>query len=302
MSIAPIRVLSFAIACVALACQPATTTTPPTTTSADIPPDDGKVVDTAWGGRFYDRWYTEQDGGFAPGKSGGPRGDGTLDNGAGVALPNGGHDYRLKNLFGWDLRGAEGVYGPEYQNRDYVLPVNLLTDTRTTDELTQWLTEGDDTTPAYGAVMKPEEIAGIVAFVDAVRTGALPGPEQVFALSKTAPKNYVLREGGNVERGRTLFADSCAGCHGDDGRKLTIDDDASLGLFMRTKAYEGWIKTLNGHPGTAMGREIEFESSAEGGAMILDIAAGLCDRVAFPSLDGVQDVPDGDPRCGAYLK
>ena len=65
----------------------------------------------------------------------GPNDDGTLNNRDGQPVANTGHDYRLKNLFGWDLRGTEGVYGPDYQNKSYVRATNLLTDTRTPAEL-----------------------------------------------------------------------------------------------------------------------------------------------------------------------
>ena len=47
------------------------------------------------------------------------------------SFPNTGHDYRLKNLFGRDLRGGQGIYGASYQKKPYVLAQNLLEGTRT---------------------------------------------------------------------------------------------------------------------------------------------------------------------------
>ena len=55
-----------------------------------------------------------------------------------------------------------------------------------------------------------------------------------------------------------MYDDACGHCHGADGADIKIDETLSLGAFMRTKAYEGWFKILNGHPGSPMGREIEF--------------------------------------------
>ncbi|MEM6989931.1 MAG: c-type cytochrome, partial [Myxococcota bacterium] len=192
--------------------------------------------------------------------------------------------------------------GPAYHDKPYVHPTNLLTDTRSAEELAAWFSEGDVAVPAYGAVLNPEQLQSIAEFVVGVRSGDLPGPAQVIALSKDAPKNYSLLEGADVERGNALYAEHCATCHGDDGRKLPVDGDQSLGLFMRRKAYEGWFKLVSGHPGSPMKRELPFRSGAEGGQMILDVTAAMCDRTAYPSLDGVPDVPDGDGRCGGYLK
>ncbi len=287
-----------------LACEPSGKTTPPDPTpSGDGGPSaQSEPVPDDVGGRLYDRFYRELELEFDPGKAGGPNGDGTLNDGSGEPMPNDGHDYRLKNLFGWDLRGAEGIYGPEYQGKGFVRSFNLLTDTRTVDELATWLTNGDDVVPAYGEVLSPEQILGIATFIDRVRTGVLPGPSHVFALSSDAPKNYTLATGADIARGKQLYADKCAGCHGDDTRKIAVDGDQSIGLFMRRKAYEGWIKVVNGHPASPMGREIEFSSGQDGGEQIRDIIAALCDRTAYPSMDGVEDVPDGDARCGAYLK
>ena len=67
-----------------------------------------------------------QCGGSADGK-GGPFGNGTLPRADGQPLLNdAGHDYRLKNFFGWDLQGASGIYGPDYAAKSYVLPIDLM--------------------------------------------------------------------------------------------------------------------------------------------------------------------------------
>lgn len=70
-----------------------------------------------FGGRLFDRWYDEIDADFVPDDSktpevdgrGGPNGNGTVNGADGRPIANTGHDYRLKNLFGWDMRVAPGV-------------------------------------------------------------------------------------------------------------------------------------------------------------------------------------------------
>ena len=205
-------------------------------------------------------------------------------------------EVRLKNIFGWDLRGQEGIYGPSYQAKEGVSAVNLLTDTRSADELVAWLSAGDEEVPALGDALSADELADLAAFIVAVRERELPHPEQVWSLSEAAPKNYELLPGADVEAGAGLIAGKCSGCHGDDGTSILIDEHYTLGAYARTKAYEAWIKIVNGQPGTGMGRQ-----SSDAGE-VLNILAALCDRSAFPGKDTEHDAPDGDPRCGDYLR
>ncbi len=262
------------------------------------------------GGRLFDKWFKDESyaGDFSPASEGtpgkgGPGGDGRLNNASGKPLDNTGHDYRLKNFFGWDLRGAEGIYGPDYHAKSYAVPHNLLTDTRSAEEIAAWLSAGDEQLPAMGSVLSAEQVRAIAEFVVAVRDKTIPGPADVFRLSKDAPKNYELLEGGNAENGKRFISAECSSCHGDDGRELPIDETYSLGAYSRIKAYEAWLKVVVGHPGSEMGPQLPSDASYEEQAQLLrDIFAALCDRQTFPAIDGQGDVEVGDARCGAYLK
>lgn len=296
-----------------LACEPKfeqkSSVTPDRTDDAGAhtaPAASAQEADTTIGGQLYDKWFKVESyaGGFAPDSkkteavdgAAGPHGNGTLNDGRGEPMANVGHDYRIKNFFGWDLRGAEGIYGPQYQNKSYVRAVNLLTDERSSAELVAWFTRGDETLPAFGEVLSGPQIEALVGFVVAVRAGELPRPDKIFALSTEAPKNYTLVAGADATAGAALFDQRCSGCHGDAGENIIIDGDYTVGAFGRMKAYEGWFKVLNGHPGSPMSRQsIDAQE-------ILDIFAALCDRAAFPPNDGEHEVADGDLRCGAYLK
>jgi mono/diheme cytochrome c family protein len=268
--------------------------------------------DDARGGRLYDDWRAEKrlTQSFVPDVSsspeldghGGPNSNGTLNDGHGHPLPNTGHEYRLKNLFGWDLRGAEGIYGSGFQSKPFVLTRNLLSDARSADELRAWLTEGDETTPAYGQVLNEADIDDVVAYLIKTRSGQLARPSSIFAHEASAPKHYVLAAGGDAARGRERYAISCADCHGDDGRNMVIDETESLGSMSRSNAYEVWFKMLNGQPGTDMRRQILVSSGEDQERAILDVLAALCDRTQFPAMGGAADVPDTDPRCASYLK
>src|SRR5687768_10731157 len=69
------------------------------------------------GGRLYDDLFRELKLDFVADNpktpeidgKGGPFGNGTLPDADGKPMLNTGHDYRLKNLLGWDLHGASGI-------------------------------------------------------------------------------------------------------------------------------------------------------------------------------------------------
>lgn len=296
-------------------CAPSTAApaaAPQSDAAAPSPTQRPSGPDDARGARLYDDWRAEKKlkQAFVPDApntpeldgQGGPNGNGTLNDGAGRPLPNTGHDYRLKNLFGWDLRGQEGIYGPEYQKKAYALQHNLLTDRRPTAELREWLEKGGDGVPAFGAVLDARDLDDLVAFLDRTRSGALAGPERIFRLEPSASKGFVLNAGGDAGRGKERFAKSCARCHGPDGRKLPIDETLSVGSISRSSGYEVWFKILHGQPDTKMRRQVNEADAAAQASAILDLFAALCDRAAFPALSPSEDVKDGDARCGAYLR
>ena len=91
---------------------------------------------TAYGGRLFDNWYEEARADFVPDNpatpeadgKGGPNGNGTLNDSDGNPVLNTGHDYRFKNLFGWDLLGDDGIYGVAHQAKEFVLPAGPASD------------------------------------------------------------------------------------------------------------------------------------------------------------------------------
>jgi len=283
--------------------------------------DDGQVAEferIAVGGRLFDMWYDEIDGDFVPDDPdtpqvdgrGGPHGNGTLNGADGKPIANSGHDYRLKNLFGWDLRGDAGIYGRDYQAKSWVLPSGPLSPQHAGASRSLWvarLTNGEQELglPAYGDVLSRAEIEALVDFMLAVRDGRLPDPDDLYALSTDAPKGFVLAPGGNAERGRRFYAAQCAECHGDDATHLIFDNgEQSLGQHARYYGYAVAMITLSGEPGSDMGPELSLNlSAAEQTTTLLDLLAALCDREQYPrGIATDPDVPDGDPRCREYLR
>jgi cytochrome c553 len=278
----------------------------------DVAATPTRTPDDARGGRLFDNFRAEKGlkDQFEPDSSktpeldgkGGPNGNGTLNDGAGQPLPNTGHDYRLKNLFGWDLRGTHGIYGADYLNKTFATSWNLLTDTRSPEELRTWLERGGEGIPAYGEILDGHDLDDLVAFLVKTRNHELAHPDEIFQLDAAAPKGYRLLAGADVESGHRRYQVSCADCHGADGTKHPIDDVHGVGDISRTSAYEIWFKIQHGHPGSPMLRQVNEGSGADNSRAVLEILAALCDRTKYPALAGQADVADGDVRCGEYLK
>lgn len=284
---------------------------------AASPTSSADMATLALGGRLFDKWYGETATGFVPDDpetpefdgEGGPNGNGTLNDLAGnVILNTGAHNYRLKNLFGWDMRGDTGIYGAKYQAKEFVLPAGPLSEQYANDAHAVWeerLRRGEEGIPAFGAVLSDADIAALVSYMLAVRDRVLVHPDQLYTLEESAPKGFVLLPGGNAERGLELYDTTCAECHGRDGTKVMFDNgEQSLGQHARYYGYAVSMISLVGEPGSAMGPLYDDLPPADEQAQtLLNLLAALCDRDRFgigPATD--PDVPDADPRCGAYLR
>jgi cytochrome c5 len=268
------------------------------------------------GGRLYDNFFRELALDFVPDDPktpaldgrGGPAGNGTLPDAEGKPIANPGHDYRLVNLLGADLRGATGISGQQISGQQSqagtgVLLPDLLKNTDTRETWRKRLTEGEDAIPAYGKVLAPDQIEALLDFLLSVRDGTLPQPDQLFTLDATVPGFYRLAAGGDAARGKALYAATCTGCHGADGTAIAIGPHKhSLGTELRSDAGEAWLKILVGVPGTKMGPQLKRSASRnELTQALLDLFAAGCDRQLFPK-GQADDVADGDARCGSYLK
>jgi hypothetical protein len=153
-----------------------------------------------------------------------------------------------------------------------------------------------------GSVLDERDLDDLVAFLLKTRARELITPELVFQLDGSAPKGFTLLGGGDAARGKRYYAERCSGCHGEDGRKVAIDDVESVGTLSRSSGYEIWFKLAHGQPGTKMGRQLKQSGGTAQAQEALDLLAALCDRGTFPAPAHGQDVPDGDPRCGGYLR
>jgi len=270
----------------------------------------------AFGGRLFDMWYDDIDTVFVPDDpetdevdgTGGPNGNGTLNDAYGDVVANNGHNYRFKNLLGWDMRGAAGIYGTDYQNKPYILsggPVSAQYADQTREQWIEHISNGFGRLPAYGEVLSNEQIAALVDYMLAVRDRRLPHPDDLYALSTSAPKGFILNSGGDAQNGHALYQEKCADCHGDDATEILFDDgEQTLGMHARYYGYAIAMITLAGEPGSEMGPQLAPGlSTTEQTQALLDLLAAMCDRSRYPrGAASDPEVPDYDPRCGDYLQ
>jgi len=270
----------------------------------------------AFGGRLFDMWYDDIDTAFTPDDpetetvdgTGGPNGNGTLNDANGQVIENNGHDYRFKNLFGWDMRGAAGIYGTNYQNKPYILPAGPISSQYADNSREQWIirvSNGFGKLPAYGDVMSATQIAALVDYMLAVRDRRVPHPDDLYALASDAPKGFILAPGGDADRGHEFYQSQCAECHGEDATEILFDNgEQTLGMHARYYGYAIAMITLAGEPGSEMGPQLEPGLSVTAQTQtLLDLLAALCDRARYPR-GGASDpeVLNGDPRCREYLR
>jgi mono/diheme cytochrome c family protein len=300
-----------------LACTACAPSTEPPTAAPQA--DAGMLAEherMAFGGRLFDMWYDDIDTGFVPDDaetpaidgSGGPNGNGTLNGADGRPLANNGHDYRLKNLLGWDMRGVAGIYGDAYQAKEFIVATGPLSPEHAYATREFWierLTNGGGGLPAYRDVLDADQIAALVDYMLEIRDGQLPHPDTLYSLSTASPNGFVLASGGEVARGRAFYDAQCADCHGADGTKIMFDNgEQTLGQHARYYGYAVAMITVAGEPGSDMGPQLPPGlSAAEQSGLLLDLMAALCDRERYPATGATDpEVPDNDVRCGAYLR
>lgn len=282
------------------------------TQTSDLSRPDMAAVDSGLGGRLFDNWYKELQIGFVPDNEttpkpdgeGGPNGDGTLNDADDKPILNNGHQYRFKNLFGWDLLGNAGIYGGDHQKKPFVLASGPASRRESREVWIQRLSQGQGGIPSYGDVLTGFQIAAIVDFMLAMRDGEIPARGEIWRLSGEAPNGFVLIGGGNAERGLEIYQERCANCHGADGTAILFNDgQQNLGLHARYYGYAVAMKILSGDPGTNMYAQLDDLNRENKVQHLKDLLAALCDRQLFPrGLATDPEVPDGDPRCGAYLQ
>lgn len=262
----------------------------------DPQPDPNQVAydnaSSSTGGIMYDKfWSTEA---------------GYDQSSANLATLNAKSDFfRCKQCHAWDGLGSTGSYinrAPK-TSRPTVSSLNLyqLAQTKTSLDLFNAMkkTEGrrdiatdlstydpatpstqveGDKMPNYNELLTDDQIWDIVKFMkegmfdvsnlyDATYSGTYPTGTATYS-------NHGLD--GNEANGNAYYTANCAGCHGTDGKTISLEDN-SLGKFVRSKPNEVQHKVHYGQLGSVMVGEFDISLS-----QMKDLYKAIANTTNFP--------------------
>lgn len=182
------------------------------------------VSSMARGGRLYDKWWAEN-------KAPEPTGNHPLyANQAGKY--DGATSWRCKECHGWDLKGKDGAYA----KGAHFTGIPGITGAA-----------GADPASVVAALRSPAH-----AYTEAMLSDADLGDLVLFVTKGQIDYAPLIADGkpnGDGAQGEIYFNTLCAGCHGEDGKKITTGP--ALGS-VAGNAPEMLHKLMNGQPGEAM--------------------------------------------------
>ena len=195
-----------------------------------VPADPSEDWVLANGGRLYDKWYTVLDA---------DKPEGTHPGWPSSNSRTGDTTFRCKSCHGWDYKGAAGKYG----SGSYKTGIKGVTGVIGKDPAEIAAIIGNDTHGFTDEMIPADAKLRIATFLSR-------------GLYETA--DYIEDGGkakGDAERGRNIFQNHCAACHGHDGAALnwgSAEEPEYGGTLANENPWEVLHKIVNGHPGTEM--------------------------------------------------
>jgi thiosulfate dehydrogenase len=149
--------------------------------------------------------------------------------------------WRCKECHGWDYKGAAGVYGAGSHQTGF--PGIRDAASMSTEDLTAWLTGAKNPDHDFSQVLGEAYINALVTFV------------QKETYDSADYINADKTVNGDAARGKAKFDNTCAACHGTDGKKINFGDAAEpeyVGTVAADNPWEFFHKISFGHPGAPM--------------------------------------------------
>lgn len=213
--------------------------------------------------------------------------------------------FRCKQCHAWDLLGRSGSYigrAPK-TSRPNVSAVNLfqIAKTKSAQEIFDGLKKSTgrrdvsydlsaynptsnntigDQMPDFSKILSDAQIWDIVKFLkegaldvsqlyDAAYTGTYPTGSAVYSN---------IGKDGNASDGKSYFASRCASCHGAEGSSVSLEDNMTVGQFLRSKPNEVQHKVKFGQLGSSMIGTFAITLN-----QMKDLYKALTDTLAFPN-------------------
>jgi thiosulfate dehydrogenase len=210
------------------------------------PPMEELVGNSLRGGLIYDKWWVTCG---LPG----PEEDHPLWATQDTNTRDGDTTWRCKECHGWDYKGADGAYGSGSHFTGFPGVIQLAGGDP--HEILAALTGQTNADHDFSSVMSEQDLTDLALFIaeELVDYSQLVGEDKMALSSDTAA-------------GDTLFEDTCAACHGPDGRAINFgdaDDPEFLGDLALGNPWEVLHKTRFGQPGTPMPSVIDIGWSLE---------------------------------------
>jgi thiosulfate dehydrogenase len=186
------------------------------------------------GGPLYDMWW-EAIGAEAP------EGDQPLWATQTTNTRSGEDTWRCKECHGWDYLGADGAYGSGSHLTGF--PGVLAAASQSVEDLTAWLTGGQNPDHDFSPYLSEVQVAAVVAFLR----------DETFDSAA-----YINPDGtvnGDPARGKVKFEKTCAACHGLDGTEMNFgsaEEPEYVGTVAADNPWEFLHKDAFGQPGAPM--------------------------------------------------
>ncbi len=193
--------------------------------------------DITSGGQLYDKWYAVL--GVAA-----PDGDMPIWERQLTNTRSGADTWRCSECHGWDYKGSEGAYASGSHATGFP-NVMKLGASMSVDEIVGHLKGSKDKSHDFSRYMDDATLAKLAIFL---KEGAIDDGEFIDSVTLKV-KN------GNLEHGKSLYAETCAKCHGDDGKTIIFRSEGIneyLGSVATRDPYRFLHRTRFGVAGTEM--------------------------------------------------
>ena len=186
------------------------------------------------GGPLYDKWW-EAIGAEVP------AGDQPLWATQTTNTRSGEDTWRCKECHGWDYQGVDGAYGSGSHLTGF--PGVLAAASQSVEDLTAWLTGGQNPDHDFSPYLSEIQVAAVVAFLrdEAFDSAAYINPDGTV--------------NGDPARGKVKFEKTCAACHGLDGTEMNFgsaEEPEYVGTVAADNPWEFLHKDAFGQPGVPM--------------------------------------------------
>lgn len=230
------------------------------------------------GAMLYDKWYAVlgQDA---------PQGNMPLWAKQTANTRSGADTWRCVSCHGWDYQGREGAYS--YGSNFTGFPGVFSARGKAPEDIVATLKGANNPEHDFSASLDDASLNDLAAFINQ----ALIDDNEFID-----PQTLAIK-GGDAAHGEALYSESCASCHGADGKEVALrfeGRDAGLGTLAVLDPWRFLHKTRYGTPGTEMTIGQELGWTAQDGRDVLlytrSLPSGLEVQGQPPALEG-QEAP-----------